>query len=232
MRPSHSTIFIFLIFLVACNSVDNESIETFIEAQPSFYDLRHGDPTKNSWIRDPRNLLMVHETFKKIGYRNLIDKNLLTENPFIGQGVYINRSLGQILDSLEITYKLGTIQEKYYREFWQRRKAEHNDSIVYIIVKEINASFKNIVAPAFNKDLVNDTLYNLAFIEYRDDTLNTAIARDNFVRLKKFGFHQSAYNILFETYRYYEVEWNNDSLKRTLTKSDSLVYPWFADDTK
>ena len=53
---------------------------------------------------------MVHETFKKIGYRNLIDMNLMTENPFIEQGVYINRPLRQIIDSLEITYKLDTIQ--------------------------------------------------------------------------------------------------------------------------
>jgi hypothetical protein len=232
MRPYIAIIILSLTIAFGCNSPEKKTIDTFIEAQPSFYDLRNGDPTKNSWIRNPQNLLMVHETFKKIGYRNLIDMNLLNENPFIAQGVYINRPLRQIIDSLEITYRLDNIQEKYYREFWQRRKAEHNDSIVYVIVKEVKASFKNMVAPAFNNDLVNDTLYNLAFIEYRGDTLNSTIATDNFLRLKNFGFHQSAYNLLYETSEYENVKWNRDSLKSKLTRSDNFIFPWFQDDTK
>jgi len=232
MRPCITIIILSLTLVFGCSSPDKKIIDTFIEAQPSFYDLRNGDPTKNTWIRNPRNLLTVHETFKKIGYRNLIDMNLLTENPFIEQGVYINRPLRQIIDSLEITYKLDTIKEKYYREFWQRRKAENNDSIIYVIVKEVNASFKNMVAPAFNNDLINDTLYNLTFMEYRADTLNSTIATDNFLRLRKFGFHQSAYNLLYETTKYENVKWNRDSLKSTLTKSNNFIFPWFQDDTK
>jgi len=233
MKHFIAIIILSLKLVTGCNLSDNNAIDRFIETQPGFFNLRHGDPTKNSWIRNPQNLLMVHETFKKMGYRNLIDMNLLTGNPFIGQGVYINTPLRQILDSLEITYRLDTIQEKYYKEFWQRRKAEHNDSIVYVIVKEVNASFKNMAAPAFNNELTNDTLYNLAFIEYRGDTLNSAVATDNFLRLKKMGFHQSAYNLLYETTKYENVKWNKDSLKKTLTKSiKDLDYPWFPDDTK
>ncbi len=232
MRPYISIFILLWTLLVGCSSTDSNPIDTFIEAQPSFYDLRHGDPTKNLWIRNPKNLVIVHETFKKIGYRNLISATMMTENPFIQQGIYINRPLRQILDSLEITYSLDTIQEKYYREFWQRRKAEHNDSMVYIIVKEIRASFKNMVAPAFNNDFVNDTLYNLAFIEYRGDTLNSTVASDNFIGLKRFGFHQSAYNLLYETAKYEKVKWNKDSLRQTLTKSDNFIYPWFPDDEK
>jgi hypothetical protein len=218
-----------LILFISCNS-RNTRVESYIESQPSFFDLRHGDPTKNSWIRSPQNLLMVHETFKKIGYRNLIDINFMDENPFIGKGVYINKSLRQILDSLQITYKLATVKQKYYREFWQRRKAEHNDSIVYVIVKEINASFKNVIAPAFNNDLVNDTLFNLAFVEFRRDRLNPVVAADNFFRLQKFGFHQSAYNLLYRTTEYSNVYLNKDSLKQTLTISKDLIYPWFVDN--
>ena len=40
-------------------------------------------------MRDPENLLMIHETFKKMGYRYLIGMNLMTDNPCIAQGVYI-----------------------------------------------------------------------------------------------------------------------------------------------
>ena len=229
MKLYISIVILSLILLISCNSINNR-VDSYIETQPTFFDLRHNDPTKNLWIRSPENLLMVHETFKKIGYRNLIDMNSMIENPFIGQGVYINRPLRQILDSLQITYKFDTIQEKYYREFWQRRKAEHNDSIVYVIVKEINASFKNMIAPAFNNDLVNDTLFNLAFIEFRGDTLNSAVATDNFFRLQKFGFHQSAYNLLYRTTQYGNVNWNKDSLKQTLTISKDFIYPWFVDN--
>lgn len=232
MIPAIAIILFNLTLVFGCNTPRSKTTDTFIEAQPTFYDLRNGDPTQNAWIRNPENLLMVHETFKKIGYRNLIDNNLLTENPFIAQGVYINRPLRQILDSLEITHSLDTIQEKYYREFWHRRKAEHNDSIVFVIVQEVNASLKNMAAPAFNNDLVNDTLYNLGWIEFRCDTLNTTIANDNFIRLKNFGFHQSAYNLLYETTRYENIKWNRDSLKSTLTKSRNIVFPWFQDDTK
>jgi hypothetical protein len=89
MNPYITIVMLSLTLVFGCNSPDKKTIETFIEAQPSFYDLRNGDPTKNSWIRNPENLIMVHETFKKIGYRNLIDINLLTENPFIAQGVYV-----------------------------------------------------------------------------------------------------------------------------------------------
>jgi hypothetical protein len=89
-----------------------------------------------------------------------------------------------------------------------------------------------MIAPAFNNDLVNDTLYTLAFIEYRGDTLNSTIATDNFFRLRTFGFHQSAYNILYETSKYENVRGRRDSLKSTLTKSDNFIFPWFQDDTK
>ncbi len=40
-------------------------------------------------MRDPKNLLMIRETFKKMSYRYLIDMNLMTANPFIAEGVYI-----------------------------------------------------------------------------------------------------------------------------------------------
>ena len=215
---------------IGCNSTTS-GIDNYIEAHPTFFDLRHGDITRNLWIRDPKNLLMVHETLKKIGYRNLIDNDLLTQNPFIEQGIYINRSLRQILDSLQITYNLDTIQEQYYREFWQRRKKEHNDSVVSVIVKEINESFQKTITPTFNIDLVNDTLFTLVFTEFRNDTLNSIVATDNFIRLKRLGFHQSAYNLLYGTTRYENIKWNKDSLKQTLTISKHFIYPWYVDNT-
>jgi hypothetical protein len=231
MNPYNRIILILLTICLGCNSTDKQAI-SYIEAQPSFYNLRHGDQLKNYWIRDPRNLLMLHETFKKVGYHNLLKYSQLNENPFILQGVYINRPLFQIIDSLEITYKLDTINEKYYREFWQRRKAEDNDSIVYIILKELKDVFRNHSTPNIKTEFVNDTLYNLLYIEFRSDTLNNTIATENLNRLKMYGFHQSVYNLLYESYEYSGIQWNKDSIQNTLTKSDKRILPWFEDNTK
>jgi hypothetical protein len=168
---------------------------------------------------------------------NLITDNLLFDNPLIIQGIYINKQASHLLDSLELTYNLPDITEKYYREFWQRRKAEKNDSVVYRIIKDINFSIKNKMGSGglslnANPKLVNDTLVNLLEIEFRTDSLTEQLATKDFDTLRRLGFHQSAYNLLFEKYKYQELKWDRDSLVWTLKQSDKFVNPWFQDDTK
>jgi len=168
---------------------------------------------------------------------NLITDNMLFDNPLIIQGIYINKQASHLLDSLELTYNLPDIKDKYYREFWQRRKSEKNDSVVYIIIKDINFAIKNKIGSAglslnSNPKLVNDTLVNLLEIEFRTDSLTEQQARQDFETLRRLGFHQSAYNLLYETYKYQDLKWNRDSLVKTLKQSDKFIYPWFQDDTK
>ena len=79
---------------------------------------------------------------------------------------------------------------------------------------------------------VNDTLRQLLEIEFRYDSLTNKLAIQDFETLKRFGFHQSAYNLLFETYKYQDLQWNTDSLVRTLKQSNKFIYSWFQDDTK
>lgn len=54
----------------------------------------------------------------------------------------------------------------------------------------------------------------------------------DFQTLRRLGLHQSAYNLLFETYRYQDLKWNKDSLVGTLKQSNKFIYPWLQDDTK
>src|SRR5690606_543337 len=69
-----------VVFLVGClivfvfteNKNHKESFnKNFIENKTSFFDLNNSDWTKNTWIRKPENLKMVHESFKKFGYEKL-----------------------------------------------------------------------------------------------------------------------------------------------------------------
>jgi len=78
---------------------------------------------------------MLHQTFTKVGYRNLI-----SEAEWNSKGIWYidsNKSPKQLIDSLELTYPLYNEAPKYYKEFWQRRTDEQNDEIVYKVVRDI-----------------------------------------------------------------------------------------------
>jgi hypothetical protein len=79
---------------------------------------------------------------------------------------------------------------------------------------------------------LNDTLKTLLEIEYRNDTLTADLAMKDFATLKRLGFHQSAYNLLYERHKYQDIKWDRDSLAKTLKQSDKFINPWFQDDTK
>jgi hypothetical protein len=76
-----------------------------------------------------------------------------------------------------------------------------------------------------NPKLVNDTLANLLEIEFRTDSLTKLQVQQDFETLRQLGFHQSAYNLLFEPYKYQDLKWNKDSLERTLKQSDKFNLP-------
>lgn len=221
----------FLAIMISCAlKVNQERNLNYKETQTSFFDLAHGDWITNKWIRKPENLKMIHETFKKFGYWDLIPTDFETDNEFIVRDIYIKKNFFQLFDSLEATYNSDTIDSKYYREFWQRRKKEKNDSMVYAIVKEINLikHTKLVYAPNY----VNDTLYDLLKIQFRKDSLTDRLAKQDFETLKRYGFHESAYNLLYERYNYYDIDWNRDSLVLTLDTTQNYVGAWIQDNTK
>ncbi len=119
---------------------------------------------------------------------------------------------------------------KYYREFWNRRIDEGNDSMAYVIVKEINQAIKGETKQILENEFVNDTLYNLLLVQYKSEPLTKGMTLDIFKRLKKFGFHQSAYNLLFTYTRSNKIECNKDSLEKTLVQVKVYTVPWFIYD--
>jgi hypothetical protein len=221
-----------LILFISCSMKVNDIRDrNYIETQTSFFNLAHGDWLTNNWIRQPDNLKMVHETFKKIGYKNLLSESFLYENEFLIRDIYIKRNFYNLFDSLEITYSLEEIESKYYNEFWERRRIERNDSIVFEIVKDINLIYNHEII-SYNPSFVNDTLFGILDIQFRSDSLTDNLAHKDFETLKQYGFHQSAYNLLYERAGYYDIEWNRDSLLSNLEKSTEYIGAWIEDNTK
>jgi len=225
-------ILVILIMTISCKSNKSDSnLINYRETKTSFFDLAHGDWTKNSWIRKPENLKMVNETFKMIGYLNLIPTDFISSNEFLIRDVYIKKNFFKLFDSLQITYGLDTIESKYYRDFWERRRLEKNDSMVFAIVKDINLITKQKIIP-FCPKCANDTLYDLLRLQFRTDSLTNELATQDFQTLKKYGFHQSAYNLLYERADYMDIKWKKDSLVMTLDTSSNYSGAWIDDNTK
>ncbi|WP_430928956.1 hypothetical protein [Polaribacter marinivivus] len=226
------TILLLIFSFLSCKNDKKSELEFYAENQTSFFDLRNGDWTKNSWIRKPENLKMVHESFKKFGYDQLENLIFKSDNEFLIQGIYIKRNFDNLIDSLELTYAKPEIQTKYYAEFWNRRKAEKNDSIVYEIIREFNSMKMDKKLRNYENQYVNDTLVDLLKIEFDNENPNSKKAESDFYTLKKYGFNQSAYNLLYERAEYSELELDREKLEKKLTKTTEFEQPWLIDNKK
>ena len=220
-----------LLFL-SCKNDKKSELEFYAENQTSFFDLRNGDWTKNSWIRKPANLKMVHESFKKFGYEKLENLILKSESHFLIQGIYIKRNFENVLDSLQLTYNKPEVQTKYYAEFWNRRKTEKNDSIFYEIIREFNSMKSDKKRLNYQNQFINDTLVDLLKIEFDNNNLNSEKAKSDFYKLKRFGLHQSAYNLLYERAEYSELNLDREKLKQELIKTKKYINAWLIDTKK
>lgn len=211
-----------------------ENTLSFFDPYEAYYaDGKYQGHIYENWLRRPENLRMIHETFKKVGYDNLISEYDLKSNPTMLWG-YVKRPLDQIIDSLIKTYPLDTIKTRYYREFWQRRIKEENAQEVYEILLEIDSILLKKREVKFNNSLVNDTLYNLVLISYKRQKPSREQARKDFEYLKSIGMLGSAYNLLYENYSYQDVDWDRESLVKELEKDSTRCcpYPWVMDTTK
>ena len=223
------------LILISCAISKKKTLEylpCYFENKLSFYDPLSSEwwdtnYTYHFWIRKSENIKIVHESFKKIGYQRLID------NFYFADWSSKKMPLIERIDSLIITFQLDTINSKYYYEFWDRRIKERNEDTVYEVLREIQSILRKEFV-TLNDKFVNDTLVNLIEIDISEDSLTNEIAMKNFVYLKSVGFHQSAYNLLYERYRYYEIDWDRKLLESSLSIDTNClcVTPWIQDNTK
>ncbi len=226
------TLNILILLLISCVNIEKSKSEFYAENKPTFFDLRNSDWTKNTWIRKTENLKTIHESFKKFGYDKLESLIFKRDNEFVIQGIYVKRNFENVMDSLQLTYNKPEKQSKYYAEFWNRRKTEKNDSIVFEIIREFNSVKTNNKQLNYENRFVNDTLVDLLKIEFNIDNLNTEKAKADFYILKKYGLHQSAYNLLFERPEYFEIDLDREKLEKELTKTKEFKESWLIDNAK
>jgi hypothetical protein len=241
MNRYFQIILLLTLFSVSCTEKQKGSDnQYYVENKLSFfnpYEISYEDgkyvgETYKKWIREPENLIMVHETFKKIGYKKLFSR--FDHSNWCGFSLDVSRPTSELIDSLIITYETDSISSKYFKEFWNRRKAEQNDSTVFGILKEVSSIVYNDKKVHINNSIVNDTLYNLINIREFEDSIDEEKAEENFNYLKSIGLHNSAYNLLYERYRYYDIKWNKEELEKKLNKDTINCCPWafIEDDTK
>ena len=68
------TLNILILLLISCADKQKRKSEFYIEGRTSFSNLRNSNWIKNTWIRKPENLKIIHESFKKFGYDKLEKK--------------------------------------------------------------------------------------------------------------------------------------------------------------
>jgi hypothetical protein len=226
------TLNILILLLVSCVNIEKSKSESYLESKTSFFDLRNSDWTENMWIRKTENLKTIHESFKKFGYDKLEKLIFKRDNEFVIQGIYIKRNFENIMDSLQLTYNKPEKQSKYYAEFWNRRKIEKNDSIVFEIIREFNSMKAEKRQLNYENKFVNDTLVDLLKIEFNNENLNLEKAKSDFDVLKKYGLHQSAYNLLYERPEYFDIDLDRKKLEKELTKTKEFEEAWLIDNAK
>jgi len=228
--------YILLLLVISCGTPDSDVRNTYyVEKRLSFYDPYNEAFTFDQWIRDPKNIKVIHETIKMYGYKKLFPSDDLTSDNCSYTAIHdlVTKPCKDIIDSLIITYPFFESAPKYYKEFWLRRQKEKNDTIVYEVLKEIKTELFTQQKQQIEAHLVNDTILNLIRIKVeRPET--DAQALKNFEYLKSIGLHGSAYNLLFERYSYYEIKWDNENLKNGLRRDtvNCCPLPVIDDDTK
>jgi len=223
-----------ILILISCGgSNEKKTIPTYQENDLSFLHLRFGYDKSNKWIKKPENILMLHETFKKIGYKNLISKDDWRSG--WNWWLDVKKSPKDMIDSLEITYSNHQESPKYYREFWQRRVEEKNAETVYRVVREVKQIMMAEGDFELNKEYVNDTLFQLMSFEYPERELKEN-EKDSLLRyLIEVGLHESAYNLVSgENGQIWNEEWSKkqNEIMQLLSKSENYQRPWFEDNTK
>ena len=66
MKKTIYILSVVILILTGCGNPKTASQKNYIESEPSFFGLKNHDWLENKWIREPKNLLMIHETIKSL----------------------------------------------------------------------------------------------------------------------------------------------------------------------
>jgi hypothetical protein len=173
----------------------------YLEAIVDF--RQFGAYSKNHWLRKPENLKKVYASLKQIGLKRFISEEEFKKPLFTdhwAETSWANKSLNQIANNLIKSYSDTTGIDKYYVEFWNRRKADNNDSIVLQILTDI----KNTYESDTNTEKLNwksdSTIKGLLEFEIVLKESDSLTSKKNLIDyheyLKSIGLHSSANNLI------------------------------------
>lgn len=148
--------------VIGCNSYEKETCKKGLPEKqydfltdikkPLTYDYleiivdfrQFGAYSKNLWLKKPENLKVVYASLKQIGLKRFISEEEFNRPLFTdhwAETCWANKSLSQITENLIQSYSDTTEVDKYYKEFWQRRRADENETVVLQILTDIKLTY-------------------------------------------------------------------------------------------
>ncbi len=146
---------------------------------------------------------MFYGSIKEVGLENFISNKEFNEPLFTDhwkETCWKDKSLNQILQNLISSYSDTTGFEKYYIEFWTRRKADNNEVAVYEIFRDINKTYNsklNFDEERWNQEPKITELLKLEVkLKNSDSSSVKKINIEYFEYLRNIGLHSSASNFI------------------------------------
>lgn len=182
------------------------------------------------WLRNPENLTKAFNTFELLGLENFLSKEQYYNKKLFNSDYWSydwnNKSLNDICKVLIVSYTDSTEIDKYYIDFWNRRRLEGNDFATYNILKRIDniyaSKFIESTKPSNDYDTIMYRLLDYDIRMQKSDTLTrTKVIVNYFEYLKQIGLEHSAYNLICKVSLFRNLKLNLDSLVYTL-KYDTI----------
>ena len=203
---SKATLLDHTIPLFNCTNCSGKYASFCLENFPVHNKKLEGHPFSAEKLIDTNTILLVHNTLKLVGYKNLLPEYLYA------------KQYAAFVDSLLFWESLVLDTSNYYFKFWQRRKVQQNNFVLATILKEIQGIY-NYKTDKLNTFIIDSSLYKgleldmkMANTIYSDwnfslDVFNYLIDNDQFIE---------AYTLLYKPHDLKEFGLNKMQLLQTL----------------
>ncbi|MBK6264749.1 hypothetical protein JKA74_06845 [Marivirga sp. S37H4] len=181
--------------------IKRQSNFNYLEAIVDF--RQFGAYSKNLWVRKSESLKIVYSSLKQIGLKRFISEEEFNKPLFTdhwAETSWANKSINQIVQNLIQSYSDTTGFDKYYIEFWNRRKADKNESVVLQILTDIMSTYDSDTNPEKLHWKLEPTLTRLLYFEVKlkeSDSLTLKKTNIDYHKyLKSIGLYSSANNLI------------------------------------
>ena len=172
------------------------------------------NPLSTNKIIDTVFFKTLNATINSIGY-----------NSFISDSFY-HSYLSSMIDSLIYHYNQDLDTNNYYQKFWKRRINDNSENIVFRIISDLNASFKNSeIIPNesyMSKKLQHELLIDKAMAFNSMENEKTFFL-ELFEYLKNCGQYSDAYVLLFQPKDFSKFGYDKTKLIKSLNQDSTYT---------